>query len=85
MGIVRLNLDVLKTLKGPSIIELAQRLLDLDGVRSVNVKVNEIDVETMTLTVTIEGTNIDFEAVKRTLESMDAVVHSIDEVLANKD
>ncbi|MEM0262701.1 MAG: DUF211 domain-containing protein, partial [Nitrososphaerota archaeon] len=45
MGITKLVLDVLKTLKGPTIIDVARRLLEIDGVSRINIKVNEIDVE----------------------------------------
>ncbi|MEM4465209.1 MAG: DUF211 domain-containing protein [Ignisphaera sp.] len=84
MGITKLVLDVLKTLKGPTIIDVARRLLEIDGVSRINIKVNEIDVETLTLTITIEGSEIDFDTVKNTLEGMGAVVHSVDEVIATR-
>ncbi len=82
MAIIRLVLDVLKTLRGPTIIDLAQKLTELDGITQVDIKVNEIDVETLTLTIIIEGSDIDFEKVKDLIESMGAVIHSIDEVRA---
>ena len=85
MGITKLVLDVLKTLKGPSIIEVAHQLLEIDGIKSVNIKVNEIDIETLSLTITIEGTNINIDLVKDVLEKMGAVIHSIDEVSASRD
>ncbi len=84
MGITKLVLDVLKTLKGPTIIDVARRLLEIDGVSKISIKVNEIDVETLTLTITIEGAEIDFDIIKSILEDMGAVIHSVDEVIATR-
>jgi len=78
----KIVLDVLKPLKGPSIVELAQTLSDSKGVHRVTIVVNEIDVETVTLTITIEGSNIDFEAVRSIIERLGGVIHSVDQVVA---
>jgi len=82
MGVTKLVLDVLKTIRGPTIIDMAQKLVEIPGIINVNIKVNEVDVETLTLTITIEGTDIDFERIKKLIESMGAVIHSVDEVTA---
>ncbi|RLG77564.1 MAG: hypothetical protein DRO12_01810 [Thermoprotei archaeon] len=82
MAIVRLVLDVLKSIRGPSIIDLAEKLSELKGINMVSVKVNEVDVETLTLTVVIEGDNIAFEDVRNVIEDMGGVIHSVDEVIA---
>jgi len=50
----------------------------------VNVTVKEIDVETITLTMTIEGSNIDYSKVKETLDLLGCVIHSVDQVVAGK-
>ncbi len=84
MAITRLVLDVLKTIRGPTIIDLAEKLVELPGVTNVNIKVNEVDVETLTLTVVIEGSEIDFEEVKKLIEEMGGVIHSVDEVSAKR-
>jgi len=85
MGVTKLVLDVLKTIRGPTLIDMAQKIVELPGVDHVNIKVNEVDVETLTLTITIEGTDIDFERVRKLIESMGAVIHSVDEVTAAKE
>lgn len=84
MAITKLTLDVLKTIRGSSIVELAQKLTELSGVRSVNIKVNEVDVETLTLTVVVEGDDLDFAKIRSVIEGMGAVIHSVDEVVAIK-
>ncbi len=80
----RLVLDVLKPLKEPSIVDVALELSKLPGIDSVNITVNEVDVETLSLTVVIEGESIDFDTVKRVLEEVGAAIHSIDQVVAGK-
>ncbi len=84
MGLRRLVLDVLKPLKDPSIVEVALTLSKVKGVDAVNITVNEVDVETLSLTIVIEGSNIDFDEVKNILEEVGAAIHSIDQVVAGE-
>jgi len=84
LALKKLVLDVLKPLKGHSIIELAETLSDVEGVKKVSVIVNEIDVETITLTITIEGSDIEYEDLKETIERLGGVIHSIDQVIAER-
>jgi len=85
MTLTKLVLDVLKQLKEPTIIEVAYRLLELDGIKSIDIEIKEIDVETLSLTITIEGSNIDFEKVRGTLEELNVVVHGINKIYVSKD
>ena len=78
----RLVLDILKPLRGPSIIDVAREIASIKGVEGVNLTVKEIDVETITLSMTIEGDDIDFNAVKEKLDMLGCVIHSIDQVVA---
>ncbi len=80
----RLVLDVLKPLKEPSIVDVALELSKVKGVQGVNITVNEVDVETLSLTVVIEGEGIDFDGVRRVLEEVGAAIHSIDQVVAGE-
>ena len=84
MGIRRLVLDVLKPLEGPSLVELSKILGKLNGVTGVNISVVEIDKQTETLKVTIEGTSIKYENIIAELDKYGAVIHSVDEVAAGK-
>ena len=84
MGLRRLVLDVLKPLKEPSIVDVAKELSRVEGVDAVNITVNEVDVETLSLTVVVEGDDIDFDKVKAILEEVGAAIHSIDQVVAGK-
>lgn len=78
-------LDVLKPLKGPSIVDMALLLTKVKGVRNVTITVNEVDVETVTLTVTIEGNDFEFSEVRRIIEYIGGAIHSIDQVIASSE
>lgn len=76
----RLVLDVLKP-HSPALPEFATRLGSLRGVKGVNVALIEIDKETETLRVTIEG-ELDYGVIRSAIEEWGGVVHSVDEVAA---
>jgi len=80
----RLVLDILKPIKGPSIVDVAREIASLEGITGVNITVKEIDVETLTLTMTIQGDNINFEELEKKLEELGCVIHSIDQVIAGR-
>ena len=80
-AIKRIILDVLKP-HAPSIIEVAQRLSCLEGISGVNISLEEVDAETDSIKITIEGTNIDFNSVKKEITECGASIHSIDGVSA---
>ncbi|MCE4604898.1 MAG: DUF211 domain-containing protein [Aeropyrum sp.] len=77
-------LDVLKPIRGPSIIDVSREVASLPGIEGVNITVKEIDVETVTLTMTIEGSDIDYSVVERKLEELGCIVHSIDQAVAGR-
>ena len=79
----RIVLDMLKPLD-PSIVEFAQAIGRIRGIEGVNLVVYEMDRKTETVKVTIEGKNVDFEKVKKTIEEFGGVVHSIDQVAVGK-
>lgn len=80
-SIKRLILDVLKP-HTPSIIELAEKLGDLHGISGVNISLEEVDAETDSIKITIEGTDISYGSVKKEISECGAVIHSIDSVSA---
>jgi len=79
----RLVLDVLKP-HSPSVVELSQALSGLDGVEGVNIITYEIDQHVENVKIVIGGNSIDFERVKKKLEDLGAVIHSVDEVAAGR-
>ena len=80
-NVKRIILDVLKP-HNPSIIELAEKLGALDGISGVNISLEEVDAQTDSVKITIEGTNIDYDKVKTEISDCGAVIHSIDGVSA---
>lgn len=77
----KLVLDVLKPHQ-PSILELA-RLLAERGPYRVGIDVVEMDDQTQTLEVWIEGADIDFEDVQSAITELGASLHSVDQVEAD--
>lgn len=80
MNIRQLLLDVDKAVARPSLIEIATAIDACRGVEALNITVEEIDIETVGMNVTIEGDNMDFEEITKAIESTGAVVHSLDEI-----
>ena len=81
--IKKLVLDVLKPLD-PSIIDMATEIASLSGVDSVSITSIEIDRNTESVKVLVEGNDIRLEKVKTAIERLGGVIHSIDEVVAGR-
>ncbi len=81
--IKRIVLDVLKPHR-PSIVEMSRKLTSIKGVDGVNCTLDEVDQETESVRVTIEGSAIDFERVEQALRETGAVIHSVDSVSVGK-
>ena len=80
-SIKRIILDVLKP-HTPSILEIADRLGDIDGISGVNISLEEIDANTHSIKITIEGNDINYKKVEETITDCGASIHSIDGVSA---
>jgi len=77
--VTKLVLDVLKPHQ-PSILEMSKLLGELDGVKSVNTVLREVDADTETVVLSIDGPELDYEEVLDIIEQCSASVHSMDEV-----
>ena len=75
----KLVLDVLKPHQ-PNALDFSAALADLGADYRVKLTVTEVDKNTESTIVTIEGADIHFEHIKAAIEKMGASVHSIDEV-----
>jgi len=75
----RLVLDVLKPHQ-PNALEFSQAIAEVGDDYRVCLTVLEIDENTETLQLEIEGNSINFEAVQSAISNMGASLHSIDEV-----
>jgi hypothetical protein len=82
MAIVkRILLDVLKPHQ-PGALEFTQTLADLDPGYRVNLTVDEVDENTESIILVIEGDDIQFDAIDQAIKKMGGTIHSVDEVEA---
>jgi len=79
----RLVLDVLKP-HDPSIIHVAAELGDLHGVEAVNISIYEMDRRVENAKITVEGSDLDYDAILKVIGENGGTVHSIDEVVAGR-
>jgi hypothetical protein len=79
--ITKLVLDVLKPHQ-PSIVEFAVALTKVKGVERVDSSVVEVDAETETIKVVVEGKDLEVEAIAEKIRDLGGVVHSVDAVVA---
>ncbi len=75
----RLVLDVLKPHQ-PNALEFSQAIAGTAGKSRVHVTVLEVDEQTETLRVVVEGEALDFDAIQSSIGEMGGSLHSIDEV-----
>jgi len=78
-SVQRLVLDVLKPHQ-PNTLEFARTIAALGEDYRVNIRVVEVDEQTETLLVMIEGAGLDFERISAAISENGASLHSIDEV-----
>lgn len=73
---------VLDTLKPhePSSVEFAEHVADCPGVGGVNAMLVESDRDVDTLKLTVEGDDVDYDAVTDAIQDLGGSVHSVDEV-----
>jgi len=75
-------MDVDKSVRNPSLLELAAAIQACSGVEACNITVSEIDIETVGTNVTVEGTALNYDEIVGEIERTGAVVHSLDQVIA---
>jgi hypothetical protein len=80
-GVRRLVLDVLK-LHDPSIVSFATALEQVTGVAAVNCTLVELDAKTENLKVVLEGSNMDFDLISKTIAELHGSIHSVDQVVS---
>lgn len=53
-------------------------------VSGVNISLKEVDQNTESIAITLEGDDLNFDSIREVLEQAGAVIHSIDQVVAGK-
>ncbi|MCJ7428974.1 MAG: DUF211 domain-containing protein [Candidatus Nanohaloarchaeota archaeon QJJ-5] len=84
VAIRRLVLDVLKPHE-PSLLELTKAVGNEESVSSINASLYEIDEKVENIKVTVQGDDIDFEAVKQVIEENAGSIHSVDEAVCGNE
>lgn len=77
--IKRVRLDVLKPHK-PNVLEFAMDLAKAGSDYEIDIRVLEMDEQTETLEVIVEGDSIPFERLTTVITELGGSLHSIDEV-----
>lgn len=75
----RLVLDVLKPHQ-PDTLEFARAIAECGSGLHVSIGVDEVDEQTESVVVSIDGDDIDLERVRAAIEELGGSLHSIDEV-----
>jgi len=75
----RLVLDVLKPHQ-PNALEFSRNLAEVGNDYHIVLTVLEVDENTETIQIEIEGNDIDFEAIQSAITDMSGSLHSIDVV-----
>lgn len=79
----RLVLDVMKPHE-PTMLEITERVSDLDSVGGVNASLYEVDEKVVNIKMTVVGESINFKEVESAVEDMGGSVHSVDEVVSGE-
>ena len=80
MNIRRLLFDVDKALARPSLLEIATALDGCSGVTGFNIVVGDVDIETLDMSVTIEGDDLNYDEIVKAIENTGAVVHGLEQI-----
>lgn len=82
-SIVRLVLDVLKP-HNPNIIDFGRGIAQIRGIKRVDASVMEVDVDTETVKLIIDGNDLDVSRIEEVIKKLGAAIHSIDAVVIEK-
>jgi len=80
----KIVLDVLKPHQ-PNAIEFSQSIANVGPDYKVRLSVIEMDENTETIQIEVEGREIDFDAIQSAISNMGGSLHSVDEVEVHSD
>jgi uncharacterized protein len=81
--IVKVVLDVLKP-HNPSIVDFAREINSVKNIHRVDVSIVEVDANTETVKLVVEGHGIRLEDVEAVVKRLGAAIHSVDQVVVEK-
>lgn len=82
-SIVRIVLDVLKP-HNPNIIDFSRNIAQVKGIRRVDSSVMEVDAETETIKLIIDGNELDVSRIEEIIKKLGGAIHSVDAVVVEK-
>lgn len=85
MRLHRLVIDAVKPVGEYNIIDLASDISKSVKKGFVSIKVEEVDMRTEGLRITLEGEHIDFHGVQKAMKDRGAVIDSLDEATVMSD
>jgi uncharacterized protein len=80
----RVPLDALKP-DDPSIVEMSQRLAELEGMDGVHISIYEVDRKVENANITIERSDLDFEIMVANVKDAGGTIHSVEEAVAGEE
>lgn len=80
MNLTKIVLNVLKPIGQWNVLVLAKHVMELSGVKAVNIKISNVETSLQHLTLTIEGDNIDYSKIIDTIEKFGATVEHVLEI-----
>ena len=83
VSLSKIVLDVLKP-HTPPLVEFVKEIASVKGLERIDATIVEVDTETDTVKLVVEGNDIDLNALNEAIRKTGAVVHSVDEVVAIK-
>lgn len=82
-SITKVVLDVLKP-HNPNIIEFSKSIAEVTGVKRIDSSVIEVDAETETIKLVIEGKEVDMVGIEEAVERLGGAIHSVDAVVIER-
>lgn len=79
VSVRRVVIDVLKP-HDPPLVAFTERIGAIETVESVTTSLIELDREVQNVKATVEGEDVDVEALEEGVEELGATVHSVDQV-----
>jgi hypothetical protein len=84
MKLTKLVIDAVKPVGEYNIIDLATDLSKYVKGGSVSIKVEEVDMRTEGLKISLEGKRIDFAGIQSAMKDRGAVIDSLDEAIVSE-
>jgi hypothetical protein len=83
ISISKIVFDILKP-HTPPLVDFVTEIASVSGLERVDATIVEVDADTDTVKLVVEGNDINLEKLREVIKKTGAVIHSIDQVVAVK-